>query len=834
MEKNTPKITVIIPVYNVEKYLRKCLDSVINQTYTNLEIICVDDGSPDNSGAILDEYAQKDSRITVIHQENAGVSAARNRGLDIATGEYIAFVDSDDWLEPQCYELAVAEFLKDPEIDLVSWGVNVISERNCSEKEYQTQVNWLNYPFTGKRKLFEYLGKRITANLWRLLYKKESIESLHLRFANYKFAEDLLFVFESLINIHNIYFLDTKLYNYRFNSNSAVAQLNEFKNPVFAYTTRINLFKSILKYYKSNNKLEFFNKIIFIRFWTAQLWSFDFLPDIKRQYGLQLLEEIVDLLDLNFDWGKDVSYIRKRQFWKIKQLNLPYIDLGNRFLGLKVFRNKNPYFVLNLLGIKISTHYQKIFSVTNDKIKNHKVFNILGVKLKFSKNKDFNYYFKKVVNKIFFIGNSYKNDYKVKIVRIFGITFKHKINFEARIKHFIQANDKFLKRKNKKIKRRLFMTTGNLSLVNTLTIIKQLNEPNCQDELFIYSNFKNDKFDECARKIAGLHNFESVYSYYANTPDIREYFLKNKLYNFDEIYFPNVYRDFRIPKELYPNAAWIMTDEGCGCKIARSGYFDYGKLKNFITHTYIGKLDYYGFTPDVVRKMIPLDRKLFKEVTKECETMFPLNVTLDKEEKAIIFCGSWWEITRLSKTQYMQLQDDMIAKLTELGYKIYFKPHPRDPRNYINNPGISILNSSLPLDCYSLDEFVAVVSLGSSTSLQAIEFAQIAGFTINLPVNWDVPIETKWQSLLIRKMVMEYTTPIEELLSVNPNSYSKQELKAVLYKKCANYINSKPMLSENLEFRTFAEHRGYHFEHVKINNKGDKNESLCICSGKGN
>ena len=311
MEKNTPKITVIIPVYNVEKYLRKCLDSVINQTYKNLEIICVDDGSPDNSGAILDEYSHKDSRIIVIHQENAGVSAARNRGLDIATGEYIAFVDSDDWLEPQCYELAVAEFLKDPEIDLVSWGVNVISERNCSEKEYQTQVNWLNYPFTGKRKLFEYLGKRITANLWRLLYKKESIESLHLRFANYKFAEDLLFVFESLINIHNIYFLDTKLYNYRFNSNSAVAQLNEFKNPVFAYTTRINLFKSILKYYKSNNKLEFFNKIIFIRFWTAQLWSFDFLPDIKRQYGLQLLEEIVDLLDLNFDWGKDVSYIRK-------------------------------------------------------------------------------------------------------------------------------------------------------------------------------------------------------------------------------------------------------------------------------------------------------------------------------------------------------------------------------------------------------------------------------------------------------------------------------------------------------------------------------------------
>ena len=832
--ENTPLISVIIPVYNVEKYLQKCLDSVINQTYTNLEIICVEDGSPDNSGAILDEYAQKDSRIIVIHQENAGVSIARNRALDIATGEYITFVDSDDWLEPQCYELAVAEFLKDSEIDLVSWGVNVVQLRDDRKDEYKNIKGWHKYPFAGKKKLSLQISLRMSGGVWRLLFKKKIIQNFNLRFLNYNYTEDTLFVYSYLCDVNYIYFINKELYHYLLVLNSATTKYSPHYNFVFAFSHYIQSAEEIVKFYNRNKKVDICCNLIFRRFLNVILWACTFATPSNSNFIIEKLVELANSLNINYNWGAEVEYIRKRQFWKIKQLNLPYIDFGNRFFGLKVFRNKNPYFVLNLLGIKISTHYQKIFSVTNDKIKNHKVFNILGVKLKFSKNKDFNYYFKKVVNRIFFIGNSYKNDYKVKIVRIFGITFKHKINLEDRIKHFIQANDKFLKRKNKKIKRRLFMTTGNLSLVNTLTIIKQLNEPNCQDELFIYSNFKNDKFDECARKIAGLHNFENVHSYYANTPDIREYFLKNKLYNFDEVYFPNIYRDFRIPKELYPNAAWIMTDEGCGCKIARSGYFDYGKLKNFITHTYIGKLDYYGFTPDVVRKMIPLDRKLFKEVTKECETMFPLNVTLDKEEKAIIFCGSWWEITRLSKTQYMQLQDDMIAKLTELGYKIYFKPHPRDPRNYINNPSISILNSSLPLDCYSLDEFVAVVSLGSSTSLQAIEFAQIAGFTINLPVNWDVPIETKWQSLLIRKMVMEYTTPIEELLSVNPNSYSKQELKAVLYKKCANYINSKPMLSENLEFRTFAEHRGYHFEHVKINNKGDKNESLCICSGKGN
>ena len=92
-------ISVIVPVYKVEKYLHKCVDSILAQTYTNLEIILVDDGSPDNCGKICDEYAAKDSRIKVIHQQNGGLSAARNAGLDIATGNYLAFIDSDDYID---------------------------------------------------------------------------------------------------------------------------------------------------------------------------------------------------------------------------------------------------------------------------------------------------------------------------------------------------------------------------------------------------------------------------------------------------------------------------------------------------------------------------------------------------------------------------------------------------------------------------------------------------------------------------------------------------------------------------------------------------------------
>lgn len=98
------KISVIVPVYKVEPYLRRCVDSILAQSYTNLEIILVDDGSPDNCPAICDEYAEKDDRVRVIHKPNGGLSDARNAGLDIATGEWLSFIDSDDWIEPSMYE----------------------------------------------------------------------------------------------------------------------------------------------------------------------------------------------------------------------------------------------------------------------------------------------------------------------------------------------------------------------------------------------------------------------------------------------------------------------------------------------------------------------------------------------------------------------------------------------------------------------------------------------------------------------------------------------------------------------------------------------------------
>ena len=100
-------ISIIVPIYNVEKYIHKCIESIINQTYKNLEIILVDDGSPDNCGNICEEYAKNDSRIKVIHKENNGLSSARNAGLEICKGDYIGFVDSDDYIELNMYEVLI-------------------------------------------------------------------------------------------------------------------------------------------------------------------------------------------------------------------------------------------------------------------------------------------------------------------------------------------------------------------------------------------------------------------------------------------------------------------------------------------------------------------------------------------------------------------------------------------------------------------------------------------------------------------------------------------------------------------------------------------------------
>lgn len=216
-------ISVIIPIYNVEKYLPQCLESVINQTYRNLEVICINDGSPDNSLEILEEYKKKDSRIKVINQQNQGLAGARNTGLDIACGEFIFFLDSDDWLPLNAIELLYNK-QKEEKADIVIGGRSTITFKKELEflpKDYGRTLTFEEYI----EKSFKDSNFRAVA--WGKLYKREIIQKNKLYFPKGLLYEDLLFVMKYLYYSNKIVILSKDIYNYRYNrENSIVNSIN--------------------------------------------------------------------------------------------------------------------------------------------------------------------------------------------------------------------------------------------------------------------------------------------------------------------------------------------------------------------------------------------------------------------------------------------------------------------------------------------------------------------------------------------------------------------------------------------------------------------------------
>ena len=186
MEKDAqrPLLSVIVPVYRVEQYLHKCLDSLVDQTYRNLEIILVDDGSPDSCGAICDAYAARDERIRVIHQENSGGSGARNTGLDHARGEFVAFVDSDDYLEKDMYAQLVVAAVGES-ADIVIGDFYMILETGISRRYSRMSVD------TPLRQVQEMvLADRIPSYLWNKIYRRSLFDGI--RFERIRGFEDLL------------------------------------------------------------------------------------------------------------------------------------------------------------------------------------------------------------------------------------------------------------------------------------------------------------------------------------------------------------------------------------------------------------------------------------------------------------------------------------------------------------------------------------------------------------------------------------------------------------------------------------------------------------------
>lgn len=221
----SPKISVIVPVYNAEKYLHRCIDSILAQTFTDFELLLINDGSKDSSGAICDEYTQKDSRVRVFHKENGGVSSARNVGLDEAKGEWVTFIDSDDWVN----EYFLEKFLKEhgsADFDVFIGGSYAVGSSGSKtiEKEYKEEHCTLHDAIKFKQ-IHRF------ADLHGKVFKLSQIKRNGLTFlSTISYAEDGLFFDKYLLHVNKIFATDKECYYYEKHEGGLSTRVNSFQS----------------------------------------------------------------------------------------------------------------------------------------------------------------------------------------------------------------------------------------------------------------------------------------------------------------------------------------------------------------------------------------------------------------------------------------------------------------------------------------------------------------------------------------------------------------------------------------------------------------------------
>ena len=203
-------ISIIVPIYRVEKYLRRCLDSILGQTFKDFELFLVDDGSPDKCGAICDEYAQRDSRIKVIHKENGGLSSARNVALDVATGDYVMFVDSDDWVEPD-FCMQALRMIDEHNVQVVAFGHCCVSVDQRKLYDRVTKCPRLVESSEAIRHLI-LRDDAICNYSWNKIYKRSLFENI--RYPLGLLHEDDAVTYQLIAKAKKIYVSDVILYNY--------------------------------------------------------------------------------------------------------------------------------------------------------------------------------------------------------------------------------------------------------------------------------------------------------------------------------------------------------------------------------------------------------------------------------------------------------------------------------------------------------------------------------------------------------------------------------------------------------------------------------------------
>lgn len=303
INESNPLISIIVPIYNVEKYLAKCIESILNQTYTNFELILVDDGSPDNCGKICDSYKEKDSRIIVVHKKNGGLSSARNVGIDIAKGEYIGFVDSDDYIEPYMYEELLNAVLRD-KCKLSVCNINYVFEDGKVIPKVKNESNQI-YDF--EQAILEMNTYRMfDMGAWSKLYHHSLFDEI--RFPEGKLSEDFYIMYKIFDKAQRVSYVAKPCYNYLQRQNSIT------KNKKINHDFADAAYEQMIYLDKKYPKLEV---VAHTSYASSILTVYDFYLKNKVKCSCETRKQFICIIKENMKFIKKADYLsnaKKIQF----------------------------------------------------------------------------------------------------------------------------------------------------------------------------------------------------------------------------------------------------------------------------------------------------------------------------------------------------------------------------------------------------------------------------------------------------------------------------------------------------------------------------------------
>lgn len=337
-------VSVIIPVYNVKNYLIRCLESIIRQSYTNLEIICINDGSTDGSERILEEFSKKDDRIKIIHQKNKGLSAARNTGLDYVHGEYISFVDSDDYLSTDCYSLCIPLFKND--VDVIYFSANVVAELGgvkLKTDDYYYQVHHEN-----KIKVSPAILKKENVAAWNKIYKTDIIKKNNLLFPVGLLYEDAEFYWKYMSFVDCAYFTKMPLYNY-------IRRPDSIMSKTFAGSDRtidhLKIMDHLFAFWFGRSEFYVFVKMIGAALFEEYFWfAYRHCTFEKKNSIIELANSIVYKYNLSALYPNNslINNIVTKKLYKYHEINEYHI--AQKLFSVKKFKHAR---IIYILGIRI-------------------------------------------------------------------------------------------------------------------------------------------------------------------------------------------------------------------------------------------------------------------------------------------------------------------------------------------------------------------------------------------------------------------------------------------------------------------------------------------------